>query len=157
MKDVITKNLIYLNTNYDSQEEVFSFLSTKMVQENCATEASGLIRGFYQREEEFSTAMLDGIAIPHCRHESILQATVIIIRNRKEIPWTQEDEKVDLCFALLVPFHNENQMHIRILASVAQLLMEDEFIEVVRKSQSEEEIYQMMRSLNSDMLQEEEK
>ena len=51
-------------------------------------------------------------------------------------------------FALLVPGSNENQMHIRILAQVAQLIMEEDFIELVNKANNSDQIYQRLSVLN---------
>lgn len=153
MKNVICNDFIYLDMEFESQREIFQFLGKQMYSKNRVTQVQEIVEGFYQREKEFSTAMNDGIAIPHCRVSAIQDATVIIVRNKHTIRWT-EDEEVDVFFVLLIPESNENQMHIKILAQVAQLIMEDSFIKVVRESDDKHAIYKEMKSLN-EVLQKE--
>lgn len=148
MKDVIVKDCIYLDTDLKSQQEVFEFLADALVCAGRGVNAKAIVEGFYQREKEFSTAMDDGIAIPHCRIRAIQDATVLIIRNKHAIGWTEE-EPVDLFFALMIPESNENQMHIKILAQVAQLIMEDDYIDLVRHTQDADKIYEAMADLNT--------
>lgn len=146
--EVIEKDFIYLDTKLSSQEEVFAYLSNVLVQAKRGDDVKAIMNGFYQRENEFSTAMDDGIAIPHCRVSAIQDATVIIIRNRNMVKWTKQED-VDLFFALMIPQSNENQMHIKILAQVAQLIMEDDYIELVRHSDDPGAIYDAMADLNT--------
>lgn len=153
MHQVIEVSFIFLNQNFITQEEVLSFCAKTVTESGRAENAEDILQGFYDREKEFSTAMNEGIAIPHCRSSHIHEATVMIVRNNVTIPWTDEGEEVDLFFALLVPEEGKQQ-HIRILASVAQLILEDEFIELVRNTDQECEIYKMMKSLNNVLQQE---
>lgn len=146
--EVIEKEFIYLDTKLSSQEEVFAYLSNVLVQAKRGDDVQAIMNGFYQRESEFSTAMDDGIAIPHCRVSAIQDATVIIIRNKNMVKWTKQED-VDLFFALMIPQSNENQMHIKILAQVAQLIMEDDYIELVRYSDDPGAIYDAMADLNT--------
>lgn len=148
MMEVIVKDFIFLDTDLHTQDEVFQFLTKALTSCGRADQGDIIIEGFYQREKEFSTAMNDGIAIPHCRSKAIQDATVIIVRNQSMITWTDQEE-VDLFFALMIPEANENQMHIRILAQVAQLIMEDDFIDIVRHSKDPEVIYKEMEKLNT--------
>lgn len=144
---VIDHNFIFIDTDFQTQKEVFAFLAEQVFSSKRGNDLEKIVEGFYEREQEFSTAMDNYIAIPHCRNESILQATVIVVRNKSEIKWT-DNEDVKLIFALLVPGSNENQMHIRILAQVAQLIMEEDFIDLVNKAKGDDQIYQRLSVLN---------
>ena len=145
--NVVAENMIFVNTEFTSQKELFQFIAQQAFDLNRVWDVGRVVEGFYHREEEFSTAMNDGIAIPHCRSESIIDASVIIVRNSVKIIWT-EDEECDLFFALLVPESNVNQMHIRILAQVAQLLLEDEFVEQVRLAKDSSQVFDLVKELN---------
>lgn len=148
MCDVIDKNLIFLNTSYQNQQQVFDFLADEVIKESRGIDKEKIIEGFYEREKEYSTAINDGIAIPHCRIEEIKKATVIVLRNKEKIIWT-ESEEIDIIFALLIPKSNENQMHIKILAQVAQLIMEDDFIKLIKNSENTEDIFSAMNIINT--------
>jgi len=153
MKNVIVPECIYLDTELKTQEEVFKFLANNLVKLDRGNDAEEIVKGFNQREQEISTSINNGIAIPHCRNAAIIDATVMVVRNRTEVIWTDK-EKVDLMFAPFVPASNKNQMHIRILAQVAQIIMEDQFIHLVRKAEKAEQVYFEMKPLNDVLKQE---
>lgn len=148
MCNVIDKKLIFLNASYKNQKEIFNFIADEVIKESRGIDKEKIIEGFYEREKEYSTAINDGIAIPHCRIDEIRKATVIVLRNKKKIIWT-ENEDIDIIFALLIPKSNENQMHIKILAQVAQLIMEDEFIKLIKDSENTEVIFSAMNIINT--------
>lgn len=145
---VIDRDLIFVDTDFKTQRELFEFLAKQVSESKRGENPEKIVEGFYEREAEFSTAMGNDIAIPHCRNEHILQATVIVARNKIQIEWT-DDERAKLIFALLVPGSNENQMHIRILAQVAQLIMEEDFINLVNEAKDGEKIYERLSVLNN--------
>lgn len=147
MKNVVAEEMIFVNTLFTSQKDLFEFIAQTAFVLGRISNVQSVVDGFYHRESEYSTAMSDGIAIPHCRTESIIDASVMIVRNSEKVVWT-EDEECDLFFALLVPESNVNQMHIRILAQIAQLLLEDEFVAQVRLAKDSYQIFDMVKELN---------
>lgn len=147
MDNVMDKDFIYLDTEFQTQNELFYFIANKMVESNRGNDADKIVEGFFQREKEFSTAMMDGIAIPHCRNDEIKKSTVIVVRNKNDIVWT-DDSNVNLFFALLIP-KVASEYHIRILAQVAQLLIEEDFISSVKKAEEVEIVYTAMQAINT--------
>ena len=74
------------------------------------------------REKLGSTAMGNGIAIPHGRIKGLRAAAGVFVRLKTPIPFDAPDERpVNLVFALLVPEH-ANEQHLLILGELAQLL-----------------------------------
>ncbi|MFA7239979.1 MAG: PTS sugar transporter subunit IIA [Sulfuricellaceae bacterium] len=74
------------------------------------------------REKLGSTAMGQGIAIPHGRIKGLRAAAGAFVRLKKPIPFDAPDGlPVTLVFALLVP-EQANEMHLLILGELAQLL-----------------------------------
>lgn len=148
MKEVITKELIFMNMQFKEQDEVFRFLAQQLKDTGRSTSVEEVKNGFYTREAEFSTYIDNEIAIPHCRNKSIKDASVAIVINETGIAWTDDGEYPKILFALMIPEANENQMHIRVLAQVAQMIMVESFVESLKKASTVDEIYEMMQSLN---------
>lgn len=59
------------------------------------------LEDLFQREAFASTAIGNGVAIPHGFHEHVHKTGVCIVRMKKEVNWTEED-RVDLVFILAV-------------------------------------------------------
>lgn len=155
MKEVVIKELIFKDTQFTTQDEVFHFLAHQLKKCNRSTSVQDVVAGFYAREAEFSTYIDDGMAIPHCRNTSIQDATVAVVLNKEPIPWTDMKEGAKTIFALLIPAANENQIHIRVLAQVAQMLMQETFVESLQKAQTEDELYDVVKTLNKEIALEE--
>lgn len=95
------------------------------------------------REKLGSTALGEGIAIPHCRISNCDQAIVALITLAAGIDFDAPDNHpVDIFFLLLVP-EEAQQEHLNILAGLAQLLSNAEFCAALRAASSDEELHRV--------------
>ena len=100
----------------------------------------------YEREKLGTTAFGNGIAIPHARIDDLLEAKIIILKLETAIDFNSSDgEKVDLIVSLLVP-NNENDMHIKILSKIAEMLDDKVCREKIRNCSSKLEIKSVINS-----------
>ena len=94
------------------------------------------------REKLGSTALGDGIAIPHCRISTCEQPLVALITLNEGIDFDAPDGKpVDILFLLLVP-EEAREEHLNVLAGLARLLDQADFCAALRAAGSNEELYQ---------------
>jgi len=93
--------------------------------------ASGLSRGqvmgsLLARERLGSTALGQGIAIPHGRVKGLRDAVGAFLRVREPIPFDAPDNQpVSLVFVLLVP-ERASDVHLQILSELAQMFSDRE-------------------------------
>ena len=100
----------------------------------------------YEREKLGTTAFGNGIAIPHARIDDLLEAKIIILKLETAIDFNSSDgEKVDLIVSLLVP-NNENDMHIKILSKIAEMLDDKVFREKIKNCSNKLEIKSVINS-----------
>ena len=84
------------------------------------------------REKLGSTAMGEGIALPHCRLRDCEEAVGVLITLAKPLPFDAPDNgDVDLVFALVVP-QEATQEHLNILADLARLFSQQAFCDALR-------------------------
>ena len=78
-----------------------------------------ILAALFEREQLGSTAIGKGVAIPHCRIESLSNPIVALLRVSQGVDYEAPDElAVKLIFALLLPA-DANQQHLDLLASLA--------------------------------------
>jgi len=83
-------------------------------------------KALINREEEYSTAIGDGIAIPHARIESISDPVLLTGISDKGIEWNAPDGKpVNTVFLLLSPA-SSNDLHIEIISKLSKLMQKNE-------------------------------
>lgn len=86
-----------------------------------------VFNALWRREQAASTAVGDGVALPHARVGSIEQPMLLLARTRRPIPFGAPDGRpVSILFAIVVPEHASDD-HLQILASVAERLSSGAF------------------------------
>ena len=131
-----------------------SLLSKKRVFE-LAAEAMGaalnlssetIYRALLAREKLGSTAIGEGIAIPHCRINECSEAAGCLVTLREPIVYGSADgQDVDVIFVLLVP-EEATEAHLKLLAALARSFSNAEVRDRVRQTQDPEALKQLLLS-----------
>ena len=131
-----------------------SLLSKKRVFERAA-EAMGaalnlssenIYRALLAREKLGSTAIGEGIAIPHCRINECSEAAGCLVTLREPIDYGSADgQDVDVIFVLLVP-EEATEAHLKLLAALARSFSNTEVRDRVRQTQNPEALKQLLLS-----------
>ena len=131
-----------------------SLLSKKRVFERAA-EAMGaalslnsetIYRALLAREKLGSTAIGEGIAIPHCRINDCSEAAGCLVTLQEPIDYGSADgQDVDVIFVLLVP-EEATEAHLKLLAALARSFSNAEVRDRVRQTQDPEALKQLLLS-----------
>lgn len=141
MKTVLSPERITLNSEARSKKRVLEEIS-----ELCATkdEAELFYHLLINREKLGSTALGDGVALPHCRIPSLTHSIACFIRLPEGIDFHAPDhQKVDLIFGLFVP-EAATTAHLELLAQLAGILSQPKIREQIRKANNVDEIYHLL-------------
>ena len=129
-----------------------ALLSKKRVFERAA-EAMGtalnlsgqnIYRALLAREKLGSTAIGEGIAIPHCRINECTEAAGCLVTLKEPIDFGSTDGRdVDVIFVLLVP-EEATQAHLNLLAALARSFSNADLRNRVRQTLDPEELRQLL-------------
>ena len=129
-----------------------SLLSKKRVFERAA-EAMGaaldlssetIYRSLLAREKLGSTAIGEGIAIPHCRIDQCAEAAGCLVTLQEPIDFGSADgHDVDVIFVLLVP-EEATEGHLNLLAALARSFSNAALRSRVRQTHNPEELRQLL-------------
>ena len=131
-----------------------SLLSKKRVFERAAEAMGGslnlssetIYRALLAREKLGSTAIGEGIAIPHCRINDCAVAAGCLVTLQEPIDFGSADgQDVDIIFVLLVP-EEATEAHLKLLAALARSFSNAEVRERVRQTQDPEALKQLLVS-----------
>lgn len=146
---LITPSRIFLDQNLEDKEAVLTFISDMAVEQGIAADSRAVLDGFNQREAQGSTGMENGIAIPHVSNESINKPAVIVARLNNGVEWPAMDgNATTFVISILVP-ENSGSEHLNILADISRKLMDEELVERLKQSNSEEEIKNILLGVES--------
>jgi len=148
MINIINKNLIKLDINNNSKEEVIKTLANIINNEHRLNNYEAYVEDVLHRESLITTGIGYGIAIPHGKCKAVEVPTVAVGRIRKGVEWESlDDNPVYVVFLLAVPEEAVSDEHLRILASLARNLMNEEFRHELFNSADEEKLLELLSNV----------
>jgi len=104
---------------------------------------SAVFDSLFARERLGSTGLGHGVAIPHGRIKGLREAIAVFVRTQAPIAFDAPDgQPVSLIFALLVP-ERATDLHLEILAQLAQLFSNRDLRERLATSGTSAEVHQL--------------
>ena len=108
------------------------------------SDKAGYKEGILAREAEFSTAVGDGIAIPHAKVAAVKQPGLAAMTVPGGVDWNSPDGKpADLMFMIAAP-EGEANTHLEMLAKLSALLMHADFANALRRAHNAAEFLQII-------------
>lgn len=101
---------------------------------------AGFLEDVRAREALASTNMEMGLAIPHSKSEFTLKSSVSFMRLKTPVDWEDGGSFVRYIFLLAISPNDEGVSHLQVIAKVAELLIEDSFLEVLETASDSEAI-----------------
>ncbi|NIM59270.1 MAG: PTS transporter subunit EIIA [Candidatus Aminicenantes bacterium] len=117
MQDMIIPELQSENVE-NVLKEMVKFLKKK----NKITKEKELYEKLIQREKLGSTAIGEGVAIPHCKMKGIRNPIVMLAVSKKNVDFRSLDGKPSHVFFLVVSSPDNPTVNLQILASIAHLV-----------------------------------
>lgn len=139
MEQVITTDLICLDVEAESKEDVIRLLAEKLDKAGRLNDKDEYIAEVFKREETYATGVGFSVATPHAKTDAVKTASVAFARLKKAIHWDDEDD-VTMIFQLAVPCTWAGDLHLQILAALSRKLIYDEFRDQIAAAASAEEI-----------------
>ena len=95
-------------------------------------------KGLYEREDEGSTYVDNGITVPHAKCDCVTRPSLAALRLKTPVQYNAEDDgKTDLLFAIAAP--QNGSLHVDMLARMMQMLMNEDFVEKLRTAKTPED------------------
>ena len=143
---ILALNNIQVDVDVNDRDDALKYLADFAVQNNLATDAAKVLASYNQREQEGSTGMTEGFAIPHAQSAAINKSAMIILKLKKPIDWQSLDgQKIDTVISFLIPEVDSNS-HLKYLSNTAKLLTHEDFIASLKKANTPEEIYHLFKN-----------
>ena len=134
---------ILLLTEISSKKRVFELLGEILVDGLDNVQAAHVTAELQARERLGTTALGEGVAIPHCRLENIDQIRCAIIKLDHPVDFDAPDgNDVSIICALVVP-NEATEEHLQMLASLAEFLSKPSNRESLRNCKTAQELQEI--------------
>jgi PTS system nitrogen regulatory IIA component len=127
----------------ESSREVLSRLSELFASVH-GLDADAVLEGLEQREALGSTGFGRGVAIPHCRLESVSRPTLAVLKLEQAVDFKAADAvPVALVFGLVSP-ENAGATHLHALAAISRLMRDETMLTALGEAPDSEAIYALL-------------
>jgi Na+/H+ antiporter NhaD/arsenite permease-like protein/mannitol/fructose-specific phosphotransferase system IIA component (Ntr-type) len=103
-------------------EELFRFVADRLADRRLIAEPAQLAAEFLKREQQGSTGVGHGIALPHAVVDSAEQILVVVVRLGTPLAWDAVDNDPVRLLVFIVAPENQKDQYLRVLAELARSL-----------------------------------
>jgi len=124
--DLLSKQSIDLCVSLGSKSEAIDKLISLHKQAGNLSDVEKYKAGILAREEQCSTAIGQGIAIPHAKSDAVKKPALAAVTVPKGVDYKAMDgQPSDLIFMIAAP--NDGDVHLEVLSRLMQMLMDEQF------------------------------
>ena len=148
--DLLDRRSVSLTAAPKGKSEALDMAVDLMVKSEKISDREAYRKQVYLREEESTTGIGDGIAIPHGKCDAVKKPglAAMVIKNGVEFE-ALGDEPVTLLFLIAAP-NTEDNIHLDVLSKLSVMLMDEEFTESLRNASSVDEFMDIIDKADSE-------
>ena len=150
IRDLLAPESICLNGAAADKKDVLNQMVDLMEKSGKVSDKENYLAAVFAREEEGTTGVGDGIAIPHGRCTGVNKPGLAAMVLPQGVEYEAlDDEPVNLIFLIAAP-EGAGNVHITILSKLSMMLMDDTFTESLRKAKSVEEFLNIIDAAETE-------
>lgn len=137
--DLLDRRSISLDGAPTNKSEALDAMVELMAKSGKISDVESYRRQVYAREEESTTGIGEGIAIPHGKCDAVQRPglAAMVVKNGVDFE-ALDDEPVSLIFLIAAP-NTEDNVHLDVLSKLSVLMMDEDFSNALRSAASVDE------------------
>ncbi len=141
--ELLKPNLMIMDLQATDKRGVLDEMINRLFESGIINDQDVYRQDILKREQEATTGIGDGIAMPHARNAAVQQPDVLFARSRTGVDYDALDgQPAHLFFMIAVPDH-ANNMHLQALAALSALLLDPELIKQLKDAATPEAVQQL--------------
>lgn len=144
LSEITLSNICMLDSN--SKLEVLKELVVNLGQTGKIKNVDNVFKAVIIRENQGSTGLGQGIAIPHAKSDDVLDVAIMIGISNKGIDFDSLDNAVAKVLFLIVANSNSASSHIEALSEIARLSRNETLIAKLGNAKNKEEVLALLNS-----------
>lgn len=154
IRDLLAAESIQLNGAAWGKEDVLNQMVNLMAKSGKIKDIEIYRKGVFAREEEGTTGIGEGIAIPHCKSDSVERPGLAAMVVKDGVDFDALDgEKVSLIFLIAAP-NTEDNVHLDVLSRLSVMLMDENFTTSLRNAKTVEEFLKVIDEAEAEKAEE---
>jgi PTS system nitrogen regulatory IIA component len=145
IEDILAAELVLPDLAARNKTDVLVELSSAVARQHPELERERLVQALEDRERLNSTALGDGVAIPHGKLSGIKRVFAAFARSKQGVDFHSLDGEPTHLFFLLVAPEDSAGAHLKALARISRLLKDDGFRQRLMQAPDAAALYDTIR------------
>ena len=157
ISDLLIKDRINLDVQSTDKTGIIRELAKLHEKTGVLNDYEGYVKALMAREEQSSTGIGEGIAIPHAKTEFVKEPALAMGRKKEGIEYDSLDGEPATLFFMIAAPDGANNTHIETLARLSQLLLDDDFKAALENAATADEVLDIINKTEAEKFSGEEK
>ena len=148
--DLLKRESVELNGKVTSKPEAIEKMVALMAAGGNLADVEAYKKGVFAREEESTTGIGEGIALPHAKTAAVKAPglAAMVINDGVDFD-SLDDEPVNLLFLIAAP-NTEDNIHLDVLSKLSMLLMDENFVKKLKNASSVDEFLKIVDAADEE-------
>jgi PTS system nitrogen regulatory IIA component len=142
--EILTADMVVPEMSGTTKSQVLRELAQPLANRHRELDLASIVAVLAERERLGSTAIGDGIAIPHGKMPGVKQILGAFGRHRPGVDFESLDGKPTHLFFVLIAPEDSTSLHLKALARVSRLFKDSAFRERLMAARDAQEIYSLI-------------
>lgn len=147
---LLTKDTILLTMNGKNKEEAIDNLVDVLAEANKINSREDFKAAILKREEQSTTGVGDGIAIPHAKTKSVKNPAIVFGKSEQGIDYQSLDGQPAHLFFMIAAPEGANNTHLEALSRLSGILMRSEVREKLMAAKTENDVLDIINSYDEE-------
>jgi fructose-specific phosphotransferase system IIA component len=145
LSDYINAERVLLDLKSTNKLDVLTEISQFAFDKGLVSDSDAVFEGLLAREGVISTAIGEGVAIPHARCQGVEGLFIIFARSQTGVEFDSLDGEPVFLFVTIIGPKDRDRDQLKILSRTARLLKHPDFRTKFLRAKSEEEALALVR------------
>jgi PTS system nitrogen regulatory IIA component len=145
IEDILAEELVLPELAARNKTDVLIEMAAAIASRHPELDRERLVQALEDRERLNSTALGDGVAIPHGKLTGIKRVFAAFARSRQGVDFHSLDGQATHLFFLLVAPEDSAGAHLKALARISRLLKDESFRKRLMQAPGAAELYETIR------------
>lgn len=139
ISNIFSEDFIHIDLEASSKMEAIDMLSDLFLENGVVSDKEQFINDVALREEEMSTELEHGVAMPHARSSSVQKPAVAIGISKKGIAFGDSNQLSHIVVLIAMPLDATSE-HIQVLAHVTSSILDADRIDALNNAKTKKDV-----------------
>ena len=145
LEDILyDENTVTLELKGKTKGEVLDEMAELLYKDGVLSNKEEFLAEINKREAISSTGFGNGVAIPHAKTKCVLKPRVAVGISKKGFEFDSADNKPVHLIFMIAAGEKDNDLHLKTLSSLAQNLMEEDYVKSILSSKNKKEVVSIL-------------